>query len=101
MKPDIISAPGPQGTLINIARGSLDDEEAVTAALKSGDLGSAGLDFYWNDPNINSELWQLENAVLDPHLASGTFETRGPMAQLVVDNLAAFFQGQPLLTPVN
>jgi len=98
---DIISALGPQGTLINIARGSVVDEDAMIAALKSGDLGSAGLDVYWNEPNINPELWQLENAVLYPHHASGTIETRGAMAQLVVDNLAAFFQGQPLLTPVN
>lgn len=101
MKPDIISASVRQGTLINIVRGSLVDDEAVIAALKSSDLGSAGLDFYCNEPNINSELWQFENAVPDPHLATDIFETRGPMAQLVVDNLAAFFQGQPVLTPVN
>ncbi len=101
MKADIISALGPQGTLINIARGGVVDEDAVIAALKSGDLGSAGLDVYWNEPNINPELWQLVNAVLDPHHASGSIETRGAMAQLVVDNLAAFFQGQPVLTPVN
>lgn len=101
MKPDIISASVPQGTLINIVRGSLVDDEAVIAALMSADLGSAGLDFYCNEPNINPELWQFENAVPDPHLATDIFETRGPMAQLVVDNLAAFFQGQPVLTPVN
>lgn len=101
MKPDIISASVPQGTLINIVRGSLVDDEAVIAALKSSDLGSAGLDFYSNEPNINPELWQFENAVPDRHLASGMSETRGSMAQLVVDNLAAFFQGQPVLTPVN
>lgn len=98
---DIISALGPQGTLINIARGSVVDETAMIAALKSGELGWAGLDVYWNEPNINPELWPLENTTLYPHHASGTFETRGAMAQLVVDNLAAFFQGQPLLTPVN
>ncbi|MEH6725633.1 MAG: 2-hydroxyacid dehydrogenase [Hyphomicrobiales bacterium] len=98
---DIISALGPQGTLINIARGSVVDETAMIAALKSGDLGAAGLDVYWNEPNIDPALWQLENTVLYPHHASATFETRGAMAQLVVDNLAAFFKGQPVLTPVN
>lgn len=98
---DIISALGPQGTLINIARGSVVDETAMIAALKTGSLGAAGLDVYWNEPNINPALWQLENTVLYPHHASATIETRGAMAQLVVDNLAAFFLGQPVLTPVN
>ncbi len=98
---DIISALGPKGTLINIARGSVVNEKAMIAVLSSGDLGSAGLDVYCNEPDIDPQFRQLKNTVLYPHHASGTIETRNAMAQLVVDNLAAFFQDQPVLTPVN
>lgn len=97
----ILAALGPAGTLINIARGSVVDEDALVAALSSGALGSAGLDVYWNEPNPNPALTALPNVTLYPHHASGTEETRDAMAQLVVDNLAAFYAGQPLLTPVN
>lgn len=97
----ILAALGPTGTLINIARGSVVDEDALVAALSSGALGSAGLDVYWNEPNPNPALTALPNVTLYPHHASGTEETRDAMAQLVVDNLAAFYAGQPLLTPVN
>jgi len=77
------------------------DEDALIAALASGTLGSAGLDVYWNEPNPNPALTALPNVTLYPHHASGTEETRDAMAQLVVDNLAAFYAGRPLLTPVN
>ena len=97
----VIGSLGPQGTLINIARGSVVDEAALIEALQTGKLGSAGLDVYLNEPNPDPALTQLPNVTLYPHHASGTVETRDAMAQLMVDNLAAFFQGQPLLTPVN
>ncbi len=96
----VIAALGPEGTLINIARGSVIDEAAMIAALKDGTLGNAGLDVYLNEPNPNPELTALPNVTLYPHHASGTVETRDAMAQTVVDNLAAFHAGEPLITPV-
>jgi len=97
----VLEALGPKGTLINVARGSVVDEPALIEALRSGKLGSAGLDVYLNEPNPDPAFAGLPNVVLHPHHASGTVETRDAMAQLVVDNLAAFFAGKPLLTPVN
>lgn len=96
----MIAALGPQGTLINIARGSVVDEPALIAALSSGRLGSAGLDVFQNEPDPDRDLIALPTVTLYPHHASGTVETRDAMAQLVVDNLAAHFAGRPLLTPV-
>lgn len=98
---EVLKALGPNGTFINVARGSVVDEAALIDALKSGALGSAGLDVYLNEPHPDPELVSLPNVTLYPHHASGTVETRDAMAQLVVDNLAAYFEGTPLLTPVN
>lgn len=97
----VLEAIGPNGTFINISRGSVVDEAALIELLQSRDLGSAGLDVYENEPNPNIAIGQLDNVVLYPHHASGTQETREAMAQLVVDNLAAYFADRPLLTPVN
>ena len=96
----VIEALGPEGSLINVARGSVVDEPALVQALRTGRLGSAGLDVYWHEPNPDPTLTQLPNFTLQPHHSSGTVESRDAMAQLVVDNLAAFFAGKPLLTPV-
>ena len=96
----VLEALGPAGTLINVARGSVVDEPALIDALSNGKLGNAGLDVYWNEPNPDPALTSLPNVTLYPHHASGTVETRDAMAQLVVDNLAAYFAGTPLLTPV-
>ncbi|WP_319410982.1 2-hydroxyacid dehydrogenase [uncultured Cohaesibacter sp.] len=98
---NVLEALGPQGSFINIARGSVVDEAALIACLKDGRLGSAGLDVFVNEPNPDVAFAAIPNAVLHPHNASGTVETRGAMSQLVVDNLKAHFAGQPLLTPVN
>lgn len=97
----ILRALGPTGTLVNVSRGTVVDESALISALKNGSLGSAGLDVYWNEPNPDPALTALPNVTLYPHHASGTEETRAAMAQLVVDNLDAYFAGRPLLTPVN
>ena len=97
---DVCAALGPEGTLINVARGSVVDEPALIEALSSGRLGSAGLDVYLNEPSPDPALTALPNVTLYPHHASGTVETRDAMAQLVVDNLAAHFAGRPLLTPI-
>jgi len=96
-----LEALGPEGSFINIARGSVVDEPALIAALTEGRLGTAGLDVFENEPHPDQAFRDLENVVLYPHHASGTEETRDKMAQLVVDNLAAHFAGRALLTPVN
>jgi lactate dehydrogenase-like 2-hydroxyacid dehydrogenase len=96
----VLEALGPDGWLVNVARGSVVDEPALIAALKAGTIRGAGLDVYWNEPNVAPELLALDNVVFYPHHASGTVETRAAMSRLVVDNLAAHFAGQPLLTPV-
>lgn len=96
----ILDALGPQGTLINIARGALVDEEALVAALQDGRLGAAGLDVFADEPRVPNALSALPNVVLTPHVGSLTVETRHAMGQLVVDNLAAHFAGLPLRTPV-
>ena len=97
----VLDALGPQGTLINIARGALIDEVALIAALQDGHLGAAGLDVFADEPRVPVALRALPNVVLTPHVGSLTVETRHAMGQLVVDNLAAHFAGLPLLTPVN
>ena len=97
----VLRALGPQGTLINISRGSVVDEAALIAALSDGALGHAGLDVFETEPAANPALTALPNVTLYPHHASGTHEARAAMAQLMVDNLAAHFAGKPLLSPVN
>lgn len=97
---EVLNALGPQGTLINIARGSLVDEAALISALQDGRLGAAGLDVFEDEPRVPQALRDLDNVVLTPHVASLTVETRRAMGQLVLDNLAAHFAGKPLLTPV-
>ncbi len=96
----VLTALGAKGTLINIARGSVVDEAALIAALQNGTIRGAGLDVFENEPQVPEALMQCENAVLLPHLSSGTHETRAEMARLVVENLAAHGNGQALLTPV-
>lgn len=97
----VLDALGPSGSFINISRGTVVDEPALIRALQEGRIASAGLDVYLNEPNPDPALAALDNVVLYPHHASGTEETRDRMAQLVIDNLEAFFAGMPLLTPVN
>ncbi len=97
---EVLAALGVKGTLINIARGSVVDEAALITALQHGTIRGAGLDVFENEPQVPEALLQCENAVLLPHLGSGTHETRAEMARLVVENLAAHFSGVALLTPV-
>lgn len=96
----VIEALGPQGMLINISRASNIDEEALLAALESGRLGSAALDVFEGEPKLNPRFLTLPNVLLQPHHASGTYETRQAMGKLMRDNLTAHFAGQPLLTAV-
>lgn len=97
---DVLQELGPQGYFINISRGSVVDEKALVELLQAKAIAGAGLDVFVDEPNVPEALLTMDHVVLQPHCASGTFETRGAMAQLVVDNLAAHFAGQPLLTPL-
>lgn len=96
----VIEALGPEGMLINISRASNIDEDALLNALETGKLGSAALDVFEGEPNLNSRFLSLSNVLLQPHHASGTIETRKAMGKLVRDNLTAHFAGEALLTPV-
>ncbi|MET3614120.1 lactate dehydrogenase-like 2-hydroxyacid dehydrogenase [Rhizobium aquaticum] len=96
----VIEALGPEGMLINISRASNIDEGALLDALESGALGAAALDVFEGEPNLNPRFLKLDNVLLQPHHASGTYETRKAMGKLVFDNLSAHFAGRPLLTPV-
>jgi hydroxypyruvate reductase len=96
----VIEALGPAGILVNVARGAVVDEDALVEALKSGKLGGAGLDVFVNEPQVPPELFAMDNVVLQPHVGSGTHETRRAMSQLVLDNLDAKFAGRPLLTEI-
>ncbi len=97
---EVIKALGPEGMLINISRAQNIDEAALLDALEAGALGSAALDVFEGEPNLNPRFLPLRNVLLQPHHASGTFETRKAMGQLMRDNLTAHFAGRPLLTPV-
>jgi lactate dehydrogenase-like 2-hydroxyacid dehydrogenase len=96
----VLEALGPEGYLVNVARGSVCDEPALVEALVGRRIAGAGLDVFAKEPNVPEALLGLDNVVLQPHAASATVETRDAMAQLVVDNLAAHFAGRPLVTPV-
>lgn len=97
---EVLKALGPRGVFINVARGSVVDEEALIAALKDGTILAAGLDVFAHEPNVPKEFWTMDNVVLLPHIASASIATRDAMDQLVVDNLLNWFSGQPALTPV-
>ena len=97
---EVLRALGPEGILINMARGSVVDEEALIKALREKTILSAGLDVFAREPHVPPELIAMEHVVLFPHLGSGSVVTRERMDQLVVDNLLAWAAGKPPLTPV-
>ena len=96
----VLDALGPEGVLVNVARGSLVDEAALVTALQEGRLGGAALDVFAVEPHVPQILWSMPNVVLTPHIASATIDTRRAMAELVLANLDAHFSGQPLPTAV-
>jgi lactate dehydrogenase-like 2-hydroxyacid dehydrogenase len=96
----VLDALGPDGYLINIARGSVVDEEALVHALTAGRLAGAGLDVFADEPHVPDALLSMDNVVLLPHVASGTVETRAAMEELTLRNLARFLQTGELVTPV-
>jgi len=96
----VLRALGPNGYLINVARGSVVDEAALIEALKQGTIAGAALDVFENEPNVPAALRALDNVVLVPHIGSATTQTRHAMAARAFDNLQAHFAGQPLPSAV-
>lgn len=93
---EVLAALGPQGFLVNVARGSVVDEAALAEALQHQRIAGAGLDVFEDEPRPLPALLALDNVVLAPHIASGTHETRRAMADLVLRNLAQFIAtGEP------
>ena len=97
---EVLDALGPNGILINMARGSVVDEPALIKALTKGRILAAGLDVFAKEPEVPKELIAMENVVLFPHVGSASVHTRERMDQLVVDNIAAWAADKPPLTPV-
>jgi lactate dehydrogenase-like 2-hydroxyacid dehydrogenase len=96
----VLDALGPEGTLLNISRGSVVDEDALVAALADGRLGSAALDVFEAEPKIPDALKTMSNVVLTPHVGSATVETRDAMGDLVCDNLIEWLKSGKMKTPV-
>ena len=97
---EVIEALGPTGTLINVSRGSVVDEVALTEALQDGTLGWAGLDVFEAEPQVPQALRDLPNTVLLPHVGSATVETRAAMGALTVDNLLQHLKDGTVISPV-
>ena len=97
---DVLNALGPNGTLINVSRGSVVDEEALIAALQDGRLGWAGLDVFEQEPKVPETLRALSNVALLPHVGSATVETRAAMGNLTVDNILTHLASGSVISPV-
>ena len=97
----VLAELGQRGVLINIARGSIVDEDALVEALRDGKILAAGLDVFCDEPHVSKALLALPNAVLTPHMASSTEATVQAMLDLTFDNLATHFAGEPVSTQVN
>jgi lactate dehydrogenase-like 2-hydroxyacid dehydrogenase len=97
---EVLQALGPQGFLVNIARGSVVDQDALIELLAAGGLAGAGLDVYAHEPQVPAALAELDNVVLLPHVGSATARTRTAMATLAMRNLEEFLTSGRLVTPV-
>ncbi|GAA5107184.1 2-hydroxyacid dehydrogenase [Alloalcanivorax gelatiniphagus] len=97
---DVLDALGPDGYLVNVARGSVVDEDALVAALEAGRIAGAGLDVFADEPHVPAALLERDDVVLLPHVGSATTETRVAMGRLVLDNVDAFLERGELVTPV-
>ncbi|MDI7860461.1 2-hydroxyacid dehydrogenase [Rhizobiaceae bacterium n13] len=97
---EVLSALGPRGVLINVGRGWSVDETALIGALEKGIIAAAGLDVFYDEPHVPAALMEFSNVCLLPHVASASVDTRNAMADLVADNLHAWFAEGRALTPV-
>jgi lactate dehydrogenase-like 2-hydroxyacid dehydrogenase len=96
----ILKKLGPQGTIVNISRGSVIDQKALVAALENKVIAGAGLDVYEKEPHAPDALTKFSNVVLTPHIGGHTIESHVAMQDCVLANLHAFFSGKPLRYPV-
>lgn len=96
----VLDALGPEGFLVNVARGPVVNEEALISALKQKCIAGAGLDVFWDEPNVPTELLAMENVVLQPHMGSSTEEIRIERGRKLIANLRAHFSGAPLPNPI-
>ncbi len=90
----ILDALGPEGFLVNVARGPVVDQAALLSALRENRIAGAGLDVYWDEPRVPAELAAMENVLLTPHLGSHTREIREERGRKVLANLRAHFAGE-------
>ena len=97
---EVLAALGPNGVFINMARGSVVDEPALKSALRSNTILAAGLDVFVNEPNVDTEFFSIPNLTVLPHVGSASIYTRSKMGNLTVDNLIAYKERRPPLTPV-
>ena len=97
---EVLKALGPDGIVVNVARGTCIDGPALLGALRNGTIGGAGLDCHPMEPADPKIYEGLENVVLTPHFGSGTPDTRLDMSNLAIANLLAYFAGKPLLSPI-
>lgn len=97
---EVLRALGPDGCVVNVARGSVIDEAALVEALKAGTIAGAALDVFEDEPNVPQALREMDNVVMTPHIGSATAQTRRAMAALAFDNLDAKLSGKPVPTPV-
>jgi lactate dehydrogenase-like 2-hydroxyacid dehydrogenase len=98
---DILKKLGEDGYVVNIARGSVIDQEALVAALADKTIAGAGLDVYAKEPHAPDALTAFPNVVLTPHIGGHTLESHVAMQDYVIANLKAFFAGKPLPYAVN
>ena len=96
----VLDALGPEGYVVNIARGSVIDEPVLLRYLQEKRIAGAGLDVFADEPRVPPEFFSLDNAVLFPHVGSATLETRKAMGDLQIENLRRHFAGEPVLTKV-
>jgi lactate dehydrogenase-like 2-hydroxyacid dehydrogenase len=92
---EVLRLLGPRGILVNVARGSVVDEDALIAALQAGTIAGAGLDVFAKEPGLDPRFLALENVVMAPHSASITYETRAAIIARIMGDIAAFREGRP------
>lgn len=97
----ILEALGPDGLLVNVARGSIVNQSDLIEALENGTIGGACLDVFEDEPNVPNALCKANNVILTPHISSATHETRLNMGRVLTDNINAFLSGESLLTPLH
>lgn len=95
----VLDALGAEGFLVNVARGAIIDQAALIASLRDKRIAGAGLDVFWDEPNVPAELTALENVILTPHVGSSTLEVRQERQRKMFENLTAHFSGKPVPYP--